>query len=148
MPDAAKTGIVGAIGGVVLGLSLGAGVLAPDKTDILRDLTVSEALSSKADSTTLYIEAKDEVRQAHTEDVTTIDDNGDSIVTQVDFPRVVIRPENTLRIPDLALEDTIRVAVFAGEKNSAQWATVISESPDKFKVTRASVQIIIYDQVK
>lgn len=149
MPDAAKTGIVGAIGGVVLGLSLGVGVLAPDKADILSDITVSEALSSKADTVTMYVETKDEVREAQTVDVISIDEDGDTIITgKQDLPRVVVRPENTMRILDIPAGDTVRVAVFCGEKNVAQWATVISEPPDPGKVTRASIQIVLYDQVQ
>lgn len=151
------------VGALLVGLALGGvgGVaLDPAKEATLQDITVAEMVASKLDSTAQRIEATDKVREAGRETVydirpAEVAEDGKVLapaetlsVKDVDLPRVVIRPENTIRVPEIPTGETFRVVAFVGEKAVAEWAAPVSEAPDAAKITRASVQVTIYDQVR
>ena len=151
------------VGALLVGLALG-GVggmaLDPAKEATLADVSVAEMVASKVDSTTQRIEATDRVREAGRETVyeikpAEIAEDGKVItpaetlsVKEVDIPRAIIRPENTIRVPEIPTGEVFRVVTFVGEKAVAEWASEITEAPDAAKITRASVQITIIDQVR
>jgi len=150
------------VGALLVGLALGGvgGVaLDPGKAEALANITVAEMVASKIDSTTQRIKAEDKVREAGRETVVDIKpaviaEDGKVIapaetlsVKEVDIPRAIVRPENTIRVSEIPTGEVFRVAAFVGEKCVAEWAAPVTEAPDETKVTRASVQITIYDQV-
>jgi hypothetical protein len=151
------------VGALLVGLALGGvgGVaLDPAKEAALADISVAEMVAAKLDSTAQRIEASDKVREAGRETVydikpAEIAEDGKIIapaetlsVKEVDIPRAIIRPENTIRVPEIPTGETFRVVAFVGEKAVAEWAAPITEAPDAAKITRASVQITIIDQVR
>ena len=155
--------IKGLGGALLVGLALGAGggiALDPGKAEQLESITVAEMVASKLDSTAQRIEASDVVREAGRETVYDIKpaevaEDGKILapaetlsVKEVDIPRAIVRPENTIRIPEIPTGETFRVAAFVGEKCVAEWAAPVSEAPDAAKITRASVQVTIIDQVR
>ena len=151
------------VGALLVGLALG-GVgsvaLDPGKAEALADITVAEMVASKIDSTTQRIKAEDKVREAGRETVydikpAEIAEDGKIItpaetlsVKEVDIPRAIVRPENTIRIPEIPTGETFRVVAFVGEKAVAEWAAPITEAPDAAKITRGIVQVTIIDQVR
>ena len=159
MPDL-KSGTVGAIGGAILGLSLGATMLTPDKTEALSDITVNEIVASKSDPTTQILARADMVRDGGRETVydikpAVVDEDGKIVtpaetlsVKEVEIPRTVVRPEGTMRFAGIARGDTVRVVAFVGEKMVGQWVAAIDEPADVSKDTRLSVQATLYDQVR
>ena len=151
------------VGALLVGLALGGvgGVaLDPGKAEALADITVAEMVASKLDSTAQRIEASDMVREAGRETVydikpAEIAEDGKILapaetlsVKEVDIPRVVVRPENTIRIPEIPTGETFRVLAFVGERAVAEWAAPITEAPDAEKITRGIVQVTIIDQVR
>ena len=130
-----KTGGVGFFAGAALGLAIGATALSTDKTEALADITVNEVIASKSDSATQVLVRKDMVRE-------------ETIENDLVLPRVIVRPEGTMRFAGIARGDTVRVVAFVGEKTVGQWVAVIEEPADLSKDTRLSVQATLYDQVK
>lgn len=155
--------IKGLGGALLVGLAIGGGTgvaLDPIKSEKMQDISVAEMVASKLDSTAQRIEAADVVREAATVDVYDVkpavrDTAGRVVtpaetlsVTKQDLPRVVVRPENTIRVPEIPTGETFRVVAFVGEKAVVEWAAPVTEAPDESKITRASVQVTIYDQVQ
>ena len=155
-----KTGGVGFFAGAALGLAIGATALSTDKTEALADITVNEVIASKSDSTTQILERVDRVRDGGRETVydikpAVVAEDGKIIspaetlsVKEVEIPRVVVRPEGTMRFAGIARGDTVRVVAFVGEKTVGQWVAAIDEPADISNDTRLSVQATLYDQVK
>jgi len=150
------------VGALLVGLALGGvgGVaLDPGKAEALQDITVAEMVASKVDSTTQRIVTEDVVREAGRETVydvkaAVIAEDGKIIapaetlsVKEVDIPRAVVRPTWTVRIPEIPTGEVFRVVAFVGEKAVAEWAAPVTEAPDAAKITRASVQVVVYDQI-
>jgi len=148
---------------LLVGLALGGvgGVaLDPAKSEALADITVAEMVASKLDSTAQRIEASDKVREAGRETVYDIKpaevaEDGKILapaetlsVKEVDIPRAIVRPENTIRVPEIPTGEVFRVVAFVGEKAVAEWAAPITEAPDAAKITRGIVQVTIIDQVR
>ena len=151
------------VGALLVGLALGGvgGVaLDPAKSEALADITVAEMVASKLDSTAQRIEASDVVREAGRETVydvkpAEVAEDGKILapaetlsVKEVDIPRAIVRPENTIRIPEIPTGETFRVVAFVGERAVAEWAAPITEAPDAEKITRGIVQVTIIDQVR
>jgi len=152
--------LVGAVGAALVIGALGGATLDPGKAEQLQSISVAEMVASKLDSTAQRIEASDVVREAGRETVYDIKpaevaEDGKILapaetlsVKEVDIPRAIVRPENTIRIPEIPTGETFRVVAFVGEKAVAEWAAPITEAPDAAKITRASVQVTIIDQVR
>jgi len=151
------------VGALLVGLALGGvgGVaLDPGKAEALQDITVAEMVASKVDSTTQRIVTEDVVREAGRETIydikpAEIAEDGKILapaetlsVKEVDIPRAIVRPENTIRIPEIPTGETFRVVAFVGERAVAEWAAPITEAPDAEKITRGIVQVTIIDQVR
>lgn len=150
MADAKTLG--GVVGGVVLGIALGGGggaLLAPDKAEVMQEITVAEMVAAKKDSTTKVFEKADAVREAARVEVPIIDEKGEQTGTQtVEVPRAVVRPEQTIRVDEIPVGSVLRVVAFVDDKAVSEWVAPITEAPDAEKVTRASVQVTVYDQVR
>jgi len=152
--------LVGAVGAALVIGALGGATLDPGKAEQLQSISVAEMVASKIDSTTQRIEATDKVREAGRETVYDIKpaevaEDGKILapaetlsVKEVDIPRAIVRPENTIRIPEIPTGETFRVVAFVGEKAVAEWAAPITEAPDAAKITRGIVQVTIIDQVR
>ena len=152
--------LVGAVGAALVIGALGGAQLDPGKAEQLESITVAEMVAAKLDSTAQRIEATDKVREAGRETVydikpAEIAEDGKIItpaetlsIKEVDIPRAIIRPENTLRVPEIPTGETFRVVAFIGEKAVAEWAAPITEAPDAAKITRGIVQVTIIDQVR
>ena len=148
---------------LLVGLALGGvgGVaLDPEKEAALQDITVAEMVAAKLDSTAQRIEAADKVREAGRETVYDIKpaevaEDGKIItpaetlsVKEVDIPRAVVRPTWTVRIPEISTGSTLRVVAFVDERAVSEWAAPVTVAAGVEKITRASVEINIYDQVR
>jgi len=152
--------MVGAVAGALVIGALGGATLDPGKAEQLQSISVAEMVASKIDSTTQRIEAEDKVREAGRETIydikpAEIAEDGKILapaetlsVKEVDIPRAIVRPENTIRIPEIPTGETFRVVAFVGEKAVAEWAAPITEAPDAAKITRGIVQVTIIDQVR
>jgi len=152
--------LVGAVGAALVIGALGGAQLDPGKAEQLESITVAEMVASKVDSTTQRIEAADKVREAGRETVYDIKpaevaEDGKILapaetlsVKEVDIPRAIVRPENTIRVPEIPTGEVFRVVAFVGEKAVAEWAAPITEAPDAAKITRGIVQVTIIDQVR
>ena len=151
------------VGALLVGLALGGvgGVaLDPAKSEALADITVAEMVAAKLDSTAQRIEASDVVREAGRETVydvkaAVIAEDGKIIapaetlsVKEVDIPRAVVRPTWTVRIPEIPTGSTLRVVAFVDERAVSEWAAPVTVAAGVEKITRASVEINIYDQVR
>ena len=151
------------VGALLVGLALGGvgGVaLDPVKEAALADITVAEMVASKIDSTAQRIEAADKVREAGRETVydvkpAEVAEDGKIItpaetlsVKEVDIPRAVVRPTWTVRIPEIPTGSTLRVVAFVDERAVSEWAAPVTVAAGVEKITRASVEINIYDQVR
>jgi hypothetical protein len=155
-----KTGGVGTVVGAILGV--GAMLLMPvdDAKKPLDTATVSEMVSTKADSSTKEYLAADVIREAG-KDISyeiapaKIDEETGKVLVpaetlktiEVDVPRSVQRPEATLPPVALVEGDTLRVVVYRGEKAVAVWAQQMTEPAGKDNELRAYVQVNIRDQV-
>jgi len=152
--------LVGAVGAALVIGALGGAQLDPGKAEQLESITVAEMVASKIDSTAQRIEAADKVREAGRETVYDIKpaevaEDGKILapaetlsVKEVDIPRAIVRPENTIRVPEIPTGEVFRVVAFVGEKAVAEWAAPITEAPDAAKITRGIVQVTIIDQVR
>jgi len=152
--------LVGAVGAALVIGALGGAQLDPGKAEQLESITVAEMVAAKLDSTAQRIEAADVVREAGRETVydvkpAEVAEDGKILapaetlsVKEVDIPRAIVRPENTIRIPEIPTGETFRVVAFVGEKAVAEWAAPITEAPDAAKITRGIVQVTIIDQVR
>ena len=151
--------LVGAVAGALVIGALGGAQLDPGKAEQLESITVAEMVAAKLDSTAQRIEAADKVREAGRETVydikpAEIAEDGKILapaetlsVKEVDIPRAIVRPENTIRVPEIPTGEVFRVVAFVGEKAVAEWAAPVTEAPDAAKITRASVQVVVYDQI-
>jgi len=152
--------LVGAVGAALVIGALGGAQLDPGKAEQLESITVAEMVAAKLDSTAQRIEAADVVREAGRETIydikpAEIAEDGKILapaetlsVKEVDIPRAIVRPENTIRIPEIPTGETFRVVAFVGERAVAEWAAPITEAPDAEKITRGIVQVTIIDQVR
>ena len=152
--------LVGAVGAALVIGALGGAQLDPGKAEQLESITVAEMVASKIDSTAQRIEVADKVREAGRETVYDIKpaevaEDGKILapaetlsVKEVDIPRAIVRPENTIRVPEIPTGEVFRVVAFVGEKAVAEWAAPITEAPDAAKITRGIVQVTIIDQVR
>jgi len=152
--------MVGAVAGALVIGALGGATLDPGKAEQLQSISVAEMVASKLDSTAQRIKATDKVREAGRETVVDIKpaviaEDGKVIapaetlsVKEVDIPRAIVRPENTIRVSEIPTGEVFRVAAFVGEKCVAEWAAPVTEAPDESKITRASVQVVVYDQIR
>jgi len=152
--------LVGAVGAALVIGALGGAQLDPGKAEQLESITVAEMVAAKLDSTAQRIEAADKVREAGRETVYDIKpaevaEDGKILapaetlsVKEVDIPRAIVRPENTIRVPEIPTGEVFRVVAFVGEKAVAEWAAPITEAPDAAKITRGIVQVTIIDQVR
>ena len=151
------------VGALLVGLALGGvgGVaLDPGKAEALQDITVAEMVASKVDSTTQRIVTEDVVREAGRETIydikpAEIAEDGKILapaetlsVKEVDIPRAVVRPTWTVRIPEIPTGSTLRVVAFVDERAVSEWAAPVTVAAGVEKITRASVEINIYDQVR
>lgn len=152
--------LVGAVGAALVIGALGGAQLDPGKAEQLESITVAEMVAAKLDSTAQRIEAADVVREAGRETVydvkpAEVAEDGKIItpaetlsVKEVDIPRAVVRPTWTVRIPEIPTGSTLRVVAFVDERAVSEWAAPVTVAAGVEKITRASVEINIYDQVR
>jgi hypothetical protein len=161
MPDI-KAGGIGTLVGAGAIVAAGAlGWLPVDTEKAIKDATVSELVSAKADDSTKAYAAADVIRPAQKElsyDIkpAVIDEKDGKVlapaetlkVFEVDVPRVVQRPEATLTPIGIVAGDTLRVVVYRGEKVAAVWQQEITEpAATENNELRAYIQVQIRDQV-
>lgn len=154
-----STGTV--IGALVLGIALGGGAgvaLDPVKAEALEDISVAEMVAAKRDSTAKVFEKADAVREAGRVRVYDIkpaeyDKDGVEIakaetlsVKDVDVPRAVVRPEQTVWTPEMGEGQVGRLVWFVDDKAVVEWVSPVSEAPTAGNKISACIQVRIIEQ--
>jgi hypothetical protein len=146
--DLTKTGGK-VVAGAVLGVALGLTQVDQAKINAVQDATVIEIVASKKNEKTKEHIKSDVVEEAYVLTVEETDSTGvkTGVVTSYNMPRQVIRPEQTVKVDSIGVGDTIRVVTFVNSVVTDEWVSVVTQQPDDKKVTKADIQIKLFDQV-